>query len=128
MDMVTVTVPLPYSALERVILVNLFSRCHMSNRTLWTLSMPWNHMRTIIVLYIHNVSLHWTNANLHNSIMSRPSDGLGREGDDGGCFFGGVMKWWPLLFRSCLAGIPIQMRNRSRYPTNTGAAVTKFCH
>jgi hypothetical protein len=71
MDMVTVTVPLPYSALERVILVNLFSRCHMSNRTLWTLSMPWNHMRTIIVLYIHNVSLHWTNANLHNSIKKK---------------------------------------------------------
>jgi hypothetical protein len=124
-----VTVPLPYSALERVISVNLFSRCQMSNHTLWAFTMPWNHMRTTIMLYIRNVSLPWTNENLYNSITSRPSERHGREGDDGGgCFFGGVMELWPLPFRSCLAGIPIQpltRMSRSRYPTKTSAVVAQ---
>ena len=40
--------------------------------------MPWNRMRTNIMLYIHNVSLHWTNRNLYNPITSRPRDGGGK--------------------------------------------------
>ena len=61
--------------------------------------MPWNRMRTTIMLYIHNVSLHWTNRNLYDPSHNEQAEGWGREGDDsGGCFFGGVMKLWPLFW------------------------------
>ena len=51
-------------------------------------------MRTTIMLYHYDVSLYWENENLYSFISSKPSDRLGRAGDDGGGdrFLGGVMK------------------------------------